>query len=1174
MKISFESELMKNRKHATVLAPDRAFEVLQTAGGDAIFFSIGMDGVFYVTRELNQTATGWNRTDLSTSLSASHGSGAVTAKSFAVGQSADTRAVDMALVVTAGGQDFLYLSLGNGTTDAGWASPVGWTAVPFDAGTVGTGTGPAPLTIADVYLENIGGTETIFADVVRRPGDPLQLLDRYYITPGGAQRWNPHHLAVDLAAGSIKSCLGQRSDDPVPGIYTFGTIGGTPELIFTPQYNYFRPAAAPSPARLTLPAESSAIAAAVNAAGTSNLFVAAGGGLYVFTPDNQHDGSAPVQVFAGGAFTGATRLAAATDGGRTAVWGISPQGQLCYAVCAAGSEGNPAAWSHPVPLLPAAEQFAFFLNLGAGSNVLFASTSGTELTRLSQDPVTGGWSQRSILLPPTAPGDVVEQDTYTTHVQVTDDNQIPVPDAALTLTGTSPVSVYLNDVYYQLSPDVGVQVTADATGVLTVVQETTTVAAACFQVTVTGPSAVTAEINPMSKAQAILATVKSGDDLAAVQVTNSDGTAQPLVPATVQAGDRDAAASAIGQLATISGGLPSNGSRQLPAAAGAAAARAAAGVPRVWGVSFTGGGLAYYEGESAGRFAARTAAPEDLGSDIAVAAGDLFRWLGQAAADVAGFVVQEAEGLYHFVVTIAGQVYRALLDCYDAVVRAVEYVLSKIEVFFEDLVKWLGFIFQWADIVRTHQVLRNIFRQYTAKCLTSVADSRNQVTQYFTEVQNFLASWAGIPASIPADLTGATAAGATASATPPPGAGSPQSNFGIQQLKSNAVNGSVGNYAGDLTSDMQASLSALEDAVSRELEVIQAALGSIKTNIIDKYNDLTTGQIIEAFVAILGDALLQSVENVLLAAIDFLAAVGNTFLDILDAAIDVPVLSALYKEISGDDLTMLDVICLVMAIPATIGFKLVGGAPPFPDNAMTTALINAPDWNAIRQAYSTPPPSARAAGPLAASPRTDFNDSMDPANKALALVGGLIALYGATIESHIAGLAKKYPDAVFPPVLTAVFYIPYNMPTYIGDLSDVPKIVEKEKWYLLFNLLLTDLGVCKAIADAVTAFKPNEMWKKASPYVDLVSSVIWMVPTIGPIFDEQPETKYGTAITLMNVLGGTFFNFSGMLSPAIEKAEDPESLAILLVSAGTCNIIYGILAAVAGGLIFADQTTS
>src|SRR5262249_8396249 len=150
----------------------------------------------------------------------------------------------------------------------------------------------------------------------------------------------------------------------------------------------FRPAAPPSPARLTLPAGTSAIASAVDATGTSCLFVAATGGLSVFTPGSQHDQSAPVQVIPGGIFAGATVLAAVTDGGRTAVWGLGPQGQLGYAACAAGSESDPAAWSVPVPLVPAAEQFAFFLNLDAGSNVLFAHVDGAELVRLSQDPVT------------------------------------------------------------------------------------------------------------------------------------------------------------------------------------------------------------------------------------------------------------------------------------------------------------------------------------------------------------------------------------------------------------------------------------------------------------------------------------------------------------------------------------------------------------------------------------------------------------------------------------------------------------------------------------------------------------------------------------------------------------------------------------------------------------------
>ncbi len=296
MKISFQSELMKNQKHAVVMAPDRAFEVLQSSDGDALFFSIGSDSAFYLTREVTDSSTGWNRLDLSSALASQHGGATVAAKAFSVAQNAKTLGVDLALVVTVSGQDHLYLSLGNANTDASWGNGVSWTAVPFDAGT----TAPNPLTIADVFIMNIpagagGAVENIFADVVRTPGDPLNLLDRYYITPSASRKWNLHKLAADLAAGSISSCLGQRTGDPIPGIYTFGTINGQPELIFTPQYNYFRPTAAPSPARLTVPAGASAVASALNASGASNLFVAAAGGLYVFTPANQKDLAALVE---------------------------------------------------------------------------------------------------------------------------------------------------------------------------------------------------------------------------------------------------------------------------------------------------------------------------------------------------------------------------------------------------------------------------------------------------------------------------------------------------------------------------------------------------------------------------------------------------------------------------------------------------------------------------------------------------------------------------------------------------------------------------------------------------------------------------------------------------------------------------------------------------------------
>jgi hypothetical protein len=160
MKITAETELMKNQKHADVMAPDMAFEVIQTPEGDALFFSIGTDRVFYVTREIRETQTGWSRVDLSSTLSSQHGNVAVTAKSFSISQNAQTMQFDAALIITVAGADFLYLSLNHPNTADAWASGVTWTVIPFDAAKV---TAPKLLTIADVYLMNIPSTDSFYS---------------------------------------------------------------------------------------------------------------------------------------------------------------------------------------------------------------------------------------------------------------------------------------------------------------------------------------------------------------------------------------------------------------------------------------------------------------------------------------------------------------------------------------------------------------------------------------------------------------------------------------------------------------------------------------------------------------------------------------------------------------------------------------------------------------------------------------------------------------------------------------------------------------------------------------------------------------------------------------------------------------------------------------------------
>lgn len=106
-----------------------------------------------------------------------------------------------------------------------------------------------------------------------------------------------------------------------------------------------------------------------------------------------------------------------------------------------------------------------------------------------------------------------------------------------------------------------VNVASDATGVLTVVQETQWLNGVCFCVALADQS-VKADINPMSKALAILSTITPTTDLGTIQVTNADGTQQPLVPSGVSGDDKKATAQYLAQLTQVGSQLPQDGSVQ------------------------------------------------------------------------------------------------------------------------------------------------------------------------------------------------------------------------------------------------------------------------------------------------------------------------------------------------------------------------------------------------------------------------------------------------------------------------------------------------------------------------------------------------------------------------------------------------------------------------------------
>lgn len=583
MKLLYETELMRNQKQAQLFSPSGSFQVIQTSAGYAVFFFIGSDGAFYAAREAPDTPTGWTRQELSSSIASAHGSDSIVVKSFALCQNPKDLLFDLALVVTIANSDHLYFSRSNDSRNAAWAGKVDWKDLSFDAKGE---TKPDQLVIADVFMMNTPGRnstniQNYFVDIQRAPYNSLQLLDRYYIKPDSTTCWARHSLAMELKVGSVKSCPGYRHDDRVPGIYTLGAVGGPsgkdkvdappPErnqLIYTPQSNPFNPEVAPNPSRLNLPDNSSikftCIASVPNSEGDTNLFVAAQGGLYLFTTDKQHDRAEPKKIVGSSeTFKDIKRLSAATVNSTTTIWALNDQGELFYFSCAAGKVAQPEAWSISPPILVEVNQFSGYVNGDNSSNVIFAQHHGHNLDKLVQDPTTSAWSTRTIVLPTTDTGNVFEYHSSTTRIVTADGLGRAVPDIPLTISSSTYMSFYVNNVYYALTPSKPLEFRSDETGEITIVLESNSLDIAPFTVALKGAAVAPVIVDPLVKAKAKLLTIKDANSLAKIVIKLEDGTTKSLLPSTVKDKQREKAAQAIVQLNEVSQELdPTSGKKK------------------------------------------------------------------------------------------------------------------------------------------------------------------------------------------------------------------------------------------------------------------------------------------------------------------------------------------------------------------------------------------------------------------------------------------------------------------------------------------------------------------------------------------------------------------------------------------------------------------------------------
>lgn len=324
---------------------------------------------------------------------------------------------------------------------------------------------------------------------------------------------------------------------------------------------------------------------------------------------------------------------------------------------------------------------------------------------------------------------------------------------------------------------------------------------------------------------------------------------------------------------------------------------------------------------------------------------------GQLWAAVRSGVVR----LSHFVVdsgwlvirTAANAVYKFELKVYQQVFDVLQEIFAWVKAEVRKVIDWLAQLFNWGDILRTRTVLRHTLDQafpFLEALVTKLEDRIDrEVRGIERRLEDFFDSLA--------PLLGQQSLGESLAAAPPVQAASSADDHNIlcNALMAHAARAQFPSRASaaapaelslwdDLLGEVEGKLSKIDlgAGFTRSLEALRG--------IFKDPADLPS----LGMAALLGAAqgvarlFLEIARVSLSVALAAVKALLETMRQVLNATIEIPVLGPLYRRLTGADLSLIDLFSLLLALPATVTFKLLHqDAAPFPDEESVDAVRGA-----------------------------------------------------------------------------------------------------------------------------------------------------------------------------------------------------------------------------------------
>ncbi|MDV7699266.1 hypothetical protein N6B72_20285 [Chryseobacterium soli] len=916
-------ELMKNQLPASPIEPNDNIQVAQDSNGQPLIFTIGTDGVFRMLRFANGSSEGYTSLDLLSGLT-----GYDKAITFDLSEDLAGR-ISIAFALKRQNSNFTDLFIAeNIPGDSDWSA--------FAAS-----------------CKKIQGIDSSFtADHIRLGATDINNCALILIS--GNINSNEYYYQVNGSdLGTVKMELPENVHQPteIETGFAFGqkgkfflyNIGGSQTLECTTLADKFEGSIVYdfSPGNASIPAAYRNLVYNCMATATgretnpmlisSDLYVGTNQGIILFNGCRINNGGFQLVT---DQVKDVHQLYITEDANSISLWAMASPSRLYYIY--GKKDANGYTWNDAILFNSGITHIAPIRNKTTLTNELYLVDQNENLIHCWQDPASTIWNQRTLNTKKEA--FLLDFNSFTTQVTLADQNGKILAGQQLAISSSEWLFVTINGKVYSLDIDTPAIVPTDSRGMINIIQMTDHIAAPIFHFEAPFLNKVV-NIYPNGKIEKSLSVITSGDDLKNAKDPNGN----PVLT-TVPSGDTlDGVAANLSQMTTAAAthktgqvkdgdlfvsvtdkGVKESGKLNL------------SHLPDNFMIGMKlSDGIWQPHTESIGLM------KNSVFDDILTFAGDAFQWLENAFVDGikliekgvtylkdgVNFVISKVGDVLHFVLTIADKVLTIVLDTMVTVFKAINWVLQLIGIDLQAILRWLGHLLGLDDIWETHKVIAALMTNAVSYGTVLVENGLDQLEAFLSKTLNDAENLV-LNQVLPAGISTQSLSQSNSLDNP---LNSSAGNWIFSQIANNGLfnGGSAGSV----------SHNPFEQFAN---DVITPTVSALITDLENTFKDFTgllAGNVDDAFKMIrdLIKMIIDPIKTIILGIIKFLKELTGDLQAALTGSLDIPFLSTMYKYFTAllgekEDLTIVNAISFIIAIPYTYISKIFIGAAPFADS--------------------------------------------------------------------------------------------------------------------------------------------------------------------------------------------------------------------------------------------------